>query len=92
MLARRLLPFVASLFVCLAATATTVEQRSPFRQGHWWDPSRSGHGFELLNADGTHDGGELFALACGVWLASAALLWLGRDTIAGLISQIRKEA
>lgn len=52
MLARRLLPFVASLFVCLAATAATVEQRSPFRQGHWWDPTRSGHGFELLNAGG----------------------------------------
>ena len=49
-------------------------------------------GVSVLNADGTHDGGELFALACGVWLASAALLWLGRDTIAGLISQIRKEA
>jgi hypothetical protein len=52
MLARRLLTFVASLFVCLAATATTVEQRSPFTQGHWWDPTRSGHGFELLNAGG----------------------------------------
>jgi uncharacterized secreted protein with C-terminal beta-propeller domain len=52
MLARRLLAFVAFLLVCLAATAANVEQRSPFRQGHWWDPTRSGHGFELLNAGG----------------------------------------
>jgi uncharacterized secreted protein with C-terminal beta-propeller domain len=52
MLARRFPLFLASLFVSLAAAATTVEQRSPFTQGHWWDPTRSGHGFELLNAAG----------------------------------------
>lgn len=34
----------------LAADPTTAE-RSPFYQGHWWDPSRSGHGFELFNTN-----------------------------------------
>lgn len=33
-------------------------------------------GVSVLNADGTRDGGELFTLACGVWLSAAALLWL----------------
>ncbi|MBL8157361.1 MAG: hypothetical protein JNM70_24535, partial [Anaerolineae bacterium] len=35
-------------------------------------------GVAVINADGSSDGGELFALACGVWLASAALLALRR--------------
>lgn len=35
-------------------------------------------GVAVRNADGSSDGGELFALACGVWLACAALLWLRR--------------
>ena len=41
------------LFAVLAATATmaaTMAERSPFFQGHWWDPNRSGHGFEIFNA------------------------------------------
>jgi hypothetical protein len=36
-------------------------------------------GVAVVNADGTSDGGELFVLACGVWLACAALLWLRRE-------------
>ncbi|MCW5635629.1 MAG: hypothetical protein KIT17_19990 [Rubrivivax sp.] len=36
-------------------------------------------GVAVVNTDGSTDGGELFALACGVWLASAALLWLRRE-------------
>jgi hypothetical protein len=46
-------------------------------------------GVSVLNTDGTHDGGELFALACGVWISAAALLWMGRDTIADLIGRVR---
>jgi hypothetical protein len=46
-------------------------------------------GVSVLNTDGTHDGGELFALACGVWISAAALLWMGRDTIAVLIGRVR---
>jgi hypothetical protein len=40
-------------------------------------------GVAVVNADGSSDGGELFALACGVWVACAGLLamrrgiWLG---------------
>lgn len=36
-------------------------------------------GVAVINTDGSSDGGELFMLACGVWLACAALLWLRRD-------------
>lgn len=46
-------------------------------------------GVSVLNTDGTRDGGELFALACGVWIAGVALLWLSRDVIADLISRVR---
>lgn len=35
-------------------------------------------GVSVRNADGTYDGGLLFALACGVWLAAASLLLLAR--------------
>lgn len=35
-------------------------------------------GVQVRNADGTLDGGELFALACGVWLSSAAIVFLLR--------------
>ena len=36
-------------------------------------------GVAVVNTDGSSDGGELFMLACGVWLSCAALLWLRRD-------------
>lgn len=36
-------------------------------------------GVAVRNADGSSDGGQLFALACGVWLSCAALLWLRRN-------------
>ncbi|MBO9711686.1 hypothetical protein [Sphingomonas sp.] len=39
-------------------------------------------GVSVLNADGTRDGGELFALACGVWLSAALLLAI--DGVSGL--------
>jgi len=35
-------------------------------------------GVAVVNTDGSSDGGELFALACGVWLSCALLLWLRR--------------
>jgi uncharacterized membrane protein YphA (DoxX/SURF4 family) len=38
-------------------------------------------GVQVRNTDGSLDGGELFALACGVWIAAAVLLVLRRDTI-----------
>jgi uncharacterized secreted protein with C-terminal beta-propeller domain len=40
------------LAACLAtgAFAATMAQRSPFTQGHWWNPARSGSGFDIFNA------------------------------------------
>lgn len=42
-------------------------------------------GIAVVNADGSSDGGELFALACGVWVACALLLWLRRESWLGLV-------
>ena len=36
-------------------------------------------GVAVVNTDGSSDGGELFLLACGVWLACAWLLWMRRS-------------
>ncbi|HET8881429.1 MAG TPA: hypothetical protein VFM56_04575 [Solimonas sp.] len=44
-------------------------------------------GVQVVNADGNKDGGELFMLACGVWLCSAALIWLRRDLLPGASRQ-----
>jgi hypothetical protein len=45
-------------------------------------------GVAVVNTDGSSDGGELFILACGVWLACGALLWLRRDTWLGWIARL----
>ena len=45
--------FLISLVLCVAAASAggaSMADRSPFFQGHWWDPARSGHGFEVFNA------------------------------------------
>ena len=36
-------------------------------------------GIAVLNTDGSSDGGELFMLACGVWVCCAELLWIRRE-------------
>jgi hypothetical protein len=36
-------------------------------------------GVAVINTDGSSDGGELFMLACGVWISCALLLWMRRD-------------
>lgn len=46
-------------------------------------------GVSVLNTDGTRDGGELFALACGVWVAAALLLWLSKGTIGQIAQRLR---
>lgn len=38
-------------------------------------------GVSVYNEDGTRDGGLLFAMACGVWIASAILAWLNRASL-----------
>ena len=45
-------------------------------------------GVAVVNTDGSSDGGELFTLACGVWLACAALLWLRRAVWLGWLGRI----
>ncbi|MFZ6864122.1 DoxX family membrane protein [Undibacterium sp. Ji67W] len=44
-------------------------------------------GISVLNADGTRDGGELFGLACGVWLASIMILFMNRLVISEFIAR-----
>jgi hypothetical protein len=46
-------------------------------------------GVSVLNTDGTRDGGQLFALACGVWVAAALLIWSSRSTIAAFLDRRR---
>ena len=46
----RILLVVLSLLVAAFSQAASIAQRSPLAQGMWWDPARSGHGFEILNA------------------------------------------
>jgi len=46
-------------------------------------------GVAVVNTDGSSDGGELFMLACGVWLACAALLWLRRDIWLGWLARLK---
>lgn len=38
-------------------------------------------GIAVVNADGSSDGGLLFAMAVSVWLSAATLLWFSRDRI-----------
>lgn len=44
-------------------------------------------GVAVRNTDGSSDGGQLFALACGVWLSCAALLWLRRAVWLGWLGR-----
>ena len=41
----------------------------------------------IVDASGNTDGGLLFFMACGVWLSSAALLFMGRRKLLRLIGQ-----
>ncbi len=42
-------------------------------------------GVSVLNTDGTYDHGELFGLACGVWVSCALLLLVDRDRLLALL-------
>lgn len=44
------------------------------------------HLFTPLGVEIMGDGGLLFALACGVWIASVAILWLERAKVAALLA------
>jgi uncharacterized membrane protein YphA (DoxX/SURF4 family) len=43
-------------------------------------------GIEVVNADGSRDGGQLFAMACGIWVSSAMLINIHRHSLARLIA------
>ena len=45
-------------------------------------------GVAVVNTDGSSDGGQLFMLACGVWVACALLLWLRREVWLGWIARL----
>ena len=45
-------------------------------------------GVAVVNTDGSSDGGELFMLACGVWLCCALLLWLRRAVWLGWLARL----
>ncbi|HJQ55330.1 MAG TPA: hypothetical protein VJ890_00400 [Vineibacter sp.] len=47
-------------------------------------------GVVVVNADGSRDGGELFILACGVWLASAVILVLRRKLLIAVLPMLRR--
>jgi hypothetical protein len=40
---------ITAIFLALFAGAATAADRSPFLQGHWWNPARNGSGFEFFN-------------------------------------------
>lgn len=52
-LVRLLALAAASLAVTASLAAVTVAERSPFAQGHWWNPQRAGTGFDLFNVGDT---------------------------------------
>ena len=45
-------------------------------------------GVAVVNTDGSSDGGELFMLACGVWVSCALLLWIRRDIWLGWLARL----
>jgi uncharacterized membrane protein YphA (DoxX/SURF4 family) len=45
-------------------------------------------GIAVVNTDGSSDGGELFMLACGVWVSCALLLWIRRDVWLVLVKKV----
>lgn len=46
------------------------------------------HVFSPLGIEVKGDGGTLFILACGVWVAAAVILYLERPTITGLLTNL----
>lgn len=49
---KRLFLAFATLLVAAPCLAASVADRSPFAQGHWWNATRSGNGFDIFNAVG----------------------------------------
>lgn len=45
-------------------------------------------GIAVINTDGSSDNGELFTLACGVWVSCALLLWMRRGVWLPLVKKL----
>lgn len=52
MRAKRIVLGLFALLIAIPGLAASVAERSPFAQGLWWDPNRSGNGFEIFTAAG----------------------------------------
>lgn len=48
----RLFLALAALLLAAPSLAASVADRSLFAQGHWWNPERSGNGFDIFSAVG----------------------------------------
>ena len=72
---------IASVLLVLGAP---IHQKTP-----WVQIAGAGTplGVAVANTDGSSDGGELFMLACGVWVACAWLLYLNRSTVLALLKK-----
>src|SRR5258708_7390398 len=66
----RLVFAIATLALSAFCAAATVAERSAFAQGHWWNPARSGSGFEIFSA------ARQFAVVWHTFAASGAPTWL----------------
>lgn len=44
-------------------------------------------GVAVVNTDGSSDGGTLFIMACGVWIACATLLTMHKERLLGLLGR-----
>lgn len=49
---KRVFLALGALLIASSCLAASVADRSPFAQGVWWNPARSGDGFQIFNADG----------------------------------------
>lgn len=48
-------------------------------------------GIAVVNTDGSSDHGELFTLACGIWIASALILLMRKDVWLPLVCKLLKK-
>jgi hypothetical protein len=49
-------------------------------------------GIAVINTDGSSDNGELFMLACGVWVSCALLLWIRRSVWLPLVKKLFRQS
>lgn len=83
MVVRQTFLALCSLLLAAPAAAVSVNDRSPFAQGHWWDPARAGSGFDIFSASGQvgvvwftfDESGRAVWYTAGGTLASMGTAW-----------------